>query len=87
MCAFKTRIQLKEIEYKSNIILDIPTRRKSTYLMLERAVMFQKIFEWLKEKDNRFITYLEDDSNDVNESGYEWTQMPSKKLGTPNKND
>ena len=43
------------------IILDVPTRLNSTYMMLEVAEKFEKAFARLAREDAHFERYLEDD--------------------------
>jgi len=51
------------IECKKSLCLDVATRWNSTYLMLEAAAKFKKVFVRLGEKEPRYISYfLEVDS-------------------------
>ena len=44
---FKECVRDEEVESTALLSLDVPTRRNSTYLMLEAAIKFQKAFERL----------------------------------------
>ncbi|XP_031101763.1 zinc finger BED domain-containing protein RICESLEEPER 2-like [Ipomoea triloba] len=46
------------IELKSSLCLDVPTRWNSTYLMLQSAISYQKVFEAFEESDSSFKSDL-----------------------------
>ncbi|XP_034921578.1 zinc finger BED domain-containing protein RICESLEEPER 2-like [Populus alba] len=61
--AFKKWAEKLHIECKKSLCLDVATRWNSTYLMLEAAEKFEKVFVRLGEKEPRYMSYfLEVDS-------------------------
>ncbi|KAK4278421.1 hypothetical protein QN277_016269 [Acacia crassicarpa] len=48
----------ERVESKSLLTLDCPTRWNSTYLMLESAVKFVKVFTWMEEEDEEYKQYF-----------------------------
>ncbi|KAK3225636.1 hypothetical protein Dsin_005498 [Dipteronia sinensis] len=73
---FKTCVEHKRIESKSMVILDVPTRWNSTYLMLSTALKFEKAFDRLLEEDGRYGLYF----TECEDGG-------RKKIGPPNEDD
>ncbi|KAK2635899.1 hypothetical protein Ddye_030691 [Dipteronia dyeriana] len=61
---FKKDVAHEKIGTKGLVVLDVPTRWNSTYLMLESAVKLRKAFERLGEEDIQYVNYLRDDEND-----------------------
>ena len=51
---FKTCVDREKISYEGLMVLDVPSRWNSTYLMLEKAVAFEKAFDRLKEDDGHY---------------------------------
>ena len=58
---FKSYAEEEGIETKSLLCLDVETRWNSTYLMLETAIKFQKAFDLLDIKDEKFGQELRKD--------------------------
>ncbi|XP_062017769.1 zinc finger BED domain-containing protein RICESLEEPER 2-like [Rosa rugosa] len=57
---FKKCVERVKLECKGLVILDVPTRWNSTFLMLERALKFQKAFDRMVEEDaGNFCAWLE----------------------------
>ncbi|XP_019176190.1 PREDICTED: zinc finger BED domain-containing protein RICESLEEPER 2-like [Ipomoea nil] len=57
---FKDLSEWLGIEKKSSLCLDVPTRWNSTYLMLQSAVFYEKVFYSLEESDSSFKSDLGD---------------------------
>ncbi|KAL5811129.1 hypothetical protein ACOSQ3_027865 [Xanthoceras sorbifolium] len=60
---FKKCVAHEKIEDKGLVVLDVPTRWNSTYLMLFSAVKFRKAFERLEEEDGHYMTYFCENEN------------------------
>ncbi|KAK9901918.1 hypothetical protein M0R45_001852 [Rubus argutus] len=58
---FKQYALHERIEAKGLVLLDVPTRWNSTYLMLETALKFKKAFERMEDDDDAYLTYFLDD--------------------------
>lgn len=58
---FKQCALHERIEAKGLVLLDVPTRWNSTYLMLETALKFKKAFERMEDDDDAYLTYFLDD--------------------------
>jgi hypothetical protein len=56
--AFKKCAKKLHIECKKSLCLDVATRRNSTYLMLEAAEKFEKVFVRLGEKETKYMSYF-----------------------------
>ncbi|KAK3175492.1 hypothetical protein Dsin_032587 [Dipteronia sinensis] len=72
---FKNAVAHEKIGTKGLVVLDVPTRWNSTYLMLESAVKLRKTFELLGEEDIHYVNYFRDDENE------------QKRIGPPNCDD
>ncbi|XP_028788017.1 zinc finger BED domain-containing protein RICESLEEPER 2-like [Neltuma alba] len=48
---FKQLVEKMKIDSKSLLIMDCPTRWNSTYIMLERAIKFNNVFERMEKED------------------------------------
>ncbi|XP_031108434.1 zinc finger BED domain-containing protein RICESLEEPER 2-like [Ipomoea triloba] len=57
---FRDLADLLGIEQRSSLCLDVPTRWNSTYLMLQSALTYQKVFESCEESDSSFKSDLGD---------------------------
>ncbi|XP_028782724.1 zinc finger BED domain-containing protein RICESLEEPER 1-like [Neltuma alba] len=57
---FKRLVQKEKIESKSLVRLDIVSRWNSTYMMLERAVKFQKVFERMENEEKGYKAYFKE---------------------------
>ncbi|XP_028787200.1 zinc finger BED domain-containing protein RICESLEEPER 1-like [Neltuma alba] len=55
---FKELVEKEKIDSKSLLTLDCPTRWNSTYLMLENAVKFIKVFDRMEEEDQDYKDYF-----------------------------
>jgi hypothetical protein len=56
--AFKKCVEKLHIKCKKSLCLDVATRWNSTYLMLEAAEKFEKVFVRLGEKEPRYMSYF-----------------------------
>ncbi|KAK9196087.1 hypothetical protein WN943_004215 [Citrus x changshan-huyou] len=61
---FKTCVDREKISRGGLMVLDVPTRWNSTYLMLEKAVAFEKAFERLKEDDGHYTNWFDEDESE-----------------------
>ncbi|XP_019177886.1 PREDICTED: zinc finger BED domain-containing protein RICESLEEPER 2-like [Ipomoea nil] len=55
---FKSLADLIGMEAKNSLCLDVPTRWNSTYMMLNTALLFQKVFEAYDDHDSSFKSDL-----------------------------
>ncbi|XP_019190500.1 PREDICTED: zinc finger BED domain-containing protein RICESLEEPER 2-like [Ipomoea nil] len=55
---FKSLADLIGVEAKNSLCLDVPTRWNSTYMMLNTALLFQKVFEAYDDHDSSFKSDL-----------------------------
>ncbi|TXG70006.1 hypothetical protein EZV62_004941 [Acer yangbiense] len=60
---------------KGLVVLDVPTRWNSTYLMLESVVKLKKAFQRIGEEDIQYVNYFKGDENE------------QKRLGPPTLDD
>ena len=58
LLAFKKCAEKLHIECKKLLCLDVATRWNSTYLMLDAAERFEKVFVRLGESDTRYMGYF-----------------------------
>ncbi|KAG5253278.1 zinc finger BED domain-containing protein [Salix suchowensis] len=58
LLAFKKCVEKLHIECKKLLCLDVATRWNSTYLMLDAAERFEKVFVRLGESDTRYMSYF-----------------------------
>ncbi|KAH9792650.1 BED-type domain-containing protein [Citrus sinensis] len=66
---FKTCVDREKISRGGLMVLDVPTRWNSTYLMLEKAVAFEKAFERLKEDDGHYTNWFDEDESEKRRVG------------------
>ncbi|XP_019161967.1 PREDICTED: zinc finger BED domain-containing protein RICESLEEPER 2-like [Ipomoea nil] len=57
---FRDLAEYSGIEQKTSLCLDVPTRWNSTYLMLQSALIYQKVFDDYEYSDNSFKSYMGD---------------------------
>ncbi|XP_031131843.1 zinc finger BED domain-containing protein RICESLEEPER 2-like [Ipomoea triloba] len=55
---FRELADLIGVEAKNSLVLDVPTRWNSTYLMLHTALLYQKVFEVYEDHDPSFKSDL-----------------------------
>ncbi|CAL8993378.1 unnamed protein product [Prunus brigantina] len=56
---FKSCVEKDKIDCKGLVVLDVPTRWNSTYMMLEAALKFKKAFSRLEDEDGHFKSYFD----------------------------
>ncbi|TXG63370.1 hypothetical protein EZV62_010364 [Acer yangbiense] len=57
---FKKAVANEKIGTKGLVVLDVPTRWNSTYLMLESALKLRKAFQRMGEEDIQYVNYFKD---------------------------
>ncbi|KAL5575147.1 hypothetical protein UlMin_016846 [Ulmus minor] len=68
---FKLCAQKEKIDYNGLLVLDVPTRWNSTYLMLNVAIKFQQAFDRFEEEDDIYLLFFHEEDGG------------SKKVGPP----
>ncbi|KAH9672415.1 BED-type domain-containing protein [Citrus sinensis] len=61
---FKTCVDREKISYGGLMVLDVPTKWNSTYLMLHKAVVFEKTFDRMKEDDGHYVNWFVEDEGE-----------------------
>ena len=76
--SFKRCVEKVRIESKGLVILDVPTRWNSTFLMLESALKFKMAFDRLKVDDGHYLPYFAKENHDNMREGppstYDWSE-------------
>ncbi|KAM2857619.1 hypothetical protein PS2_001838 [Malus domestica] len=76
--SFKRCVEKVRIESKGLVILDVPTRWNSTFLMLESALKFKMAFDRLKVDDGHYLPYFTKENHDNIREGppstYDWSE-------------
>ena len=70
---FKELSELVGVEHKSSLSLDVPTRWNSTYEMLKRAALYEKVFDKYDETESAFRADLGEDVPDI----FDWHYVNS----------
>jgi len=68
---FKDRVEQEKIKCKALVCLDVTTRWNSTYLMIDRALKFEKAFKVLEEEELDYIDYLREGIMEIKEYGHQ----------------
>ncbi|KAL5542925.1 hypothetical protein UlMin_010635 [Ulmus minor] len=58
---FKLCAQKAKIEYNGLLVLDVPTKWNSTYLMLNVAIKFQQAFDMFEEEDDKYLPFFHEE--------------------------
>ncbi|KAH9707600.1 BED-type domain-containing protein [Citrus sinensis] len=66
---FKTCVDREKISRGGLMVLDVPTRWNSTYLLLEKAVAFEKAFKRLKEDGGHYTNWFDEDESEKRRVG------------------
>ncbi|TXG67287.1 hypothetical protein EZV62_008562 [Acer yangbiense] len=66
---FKRAVEHEKLGNHGFVVLDVPTRWNSTYLMLESAVKLRKAFERMEEEDGHYVLYFNDKEGDKKRTG------------------
>ncbi|KAK9222047.1 hypothetical protein WN944_010478 [Citrus x changshan-huyou] len=66
---FKTCVDREKISCGGLMVLDVPTLWNSTYLMLKKAITFEKAFDRLKEEDYHFTNWFDEDESEKKRVG------------------
>ncbi|CAL8988295.1 unnamed protein product [Prunus brigantina] len=62
---FKMYVETEKIECKGLVVMDVPTRWNSTYLMLDAALKFRKAFDRMgDDPDSSYLMYFKEDEGD-----------------------
>ena len=69
---FKKYVEHEKIQNKGLVVLDVPTRWNSTYLMLASSLKFVKAFDRMDDEDGHYQNYFKEVENEP------------KKIGPPN---
>ncbi|KAH9718024.1 BED-type domain-containing protein [Citrus sinensis] len=81
---FKTCVDREKISYGGLTVLDVPTRWNSTYLMLHKAVVFEKAFDRMKEDDRHYVNWFVEDEGEKKREGLpsddDWANVRSDDL-------
>ncbi|KAK3231813.1 hypothetical protein Dsin_003694 [Dipteronia sinensis] len=72
---FKRAVEHEKLGNNGFVVLDVPTRWNSTYLMLESAVKLRKAFDQMEEEDGHCVNYFKESNNE------------KKRIGPPLLND
>ncbi|GAB2288750.1 hypothetical protein Dimus_038022 [Dionaea muscipula] len=58
---FKKCVETDKLDNKGLVVMDVPTRWNSTYLMLESALKFRKAFDRMcEDEDNAYMSYFQE---------------------------
>ncbi|KAK2646777.1 hypothetical protein Ddye_021972 [Dipteronia dyeriana] len=69
LAQFKKCVEHEKMGNNGYVVLDVPTRWNSTYLMLESAVKLRKAFERMEEEDGHYINYFRESDNEKKRIG------------------
>ncbi|KAH9702886.1 BED-type domain-containing protein [Citrus sinensis] len=66
---FKTCVGREKISYGGLMVLNVPTRWNSTYLMLHKTAVFEKTFDRMKEDDQHYVNWFVEDEGEKKREG------------------
>ncbi|KAI5335682.1 hypothetical protein L3X38_025816 [Prunus dulcis] len=92
---FKMCVETEKIECKGLVVMDVPTRWNSTYLMLDAALKFRKAFDRMgDDPDSSYLMYFkEEEGDDERIEGIEGSgkrkgkSKTNKRVGPPSDED
>ncbi|CAL8988529.1 unnamed protein product [Prunus brigantina] len=92
---FKMCVETEKIECKGLVVMDVPTRWNSTYLMLDAALKFRKAFDRMgDDPDSSYLMHFkEDEGDDERIEGIEGSgkgkgkSKTNKRVGPPSDED
>ncbi|XP_062010485.1 zinc finger BED domain-containing protein RICESLEEPER 2-like [Rosa rugosa] len=87
--SFKACVELEQIPCRGLVVMDVPTRWNSTFLMLEAALKFKAAFARMEEQpDSGFSAYFKEPEEEYDEDG---NLVPSKskrpRVGPPSEDE
>lgn len=66
---FRECVEREKISYKGGLVLDVPTRWNSTFMMLDVALKFQKAFVSYVDEDDKYLKHFQEKENDKERIG------------------
>ncbi|KAK2662044.1 hypothetical protein Ddye_000618 [Dipteronia dyeriana] len=66
---YKKSVESEKIQNNGLVVLDVPTKWNSTYLMLASSLKFVKAFDRLDDEDLHYQTYFKEDENEQKRIG------------------
>ena len=68
---YKLCVEKEKVDFKRHLCLDVPTRWKYTYIMLEKAEKYQKAFERLEEEDPNYLRTIREEAKEEGNDRHE----------------
>ncbi|GJX37006.1 zinc finger BED domain-containing protein RICESLEEPER 2-like protein [Tanacetum coccineum] len=88
--SFENGVEFEKVDCKRKPCLDVDTRWNSTFLMLETAVKFEKVFDRLELTEHDYTSYFFNEPEDGEEGTRMMPKTKKKKknvVGVPNEDD
>ncbi|GJW62413.1 zinc finger BED domain-containing protein RICESLEEPER 2-like protein [Tanacetum coccineum] len=88
--SFEKGVEFEKVDCKRKPCLDVDTRWNSTFLMLETAVKFEKVFDRLELTERDYASYFNNETEDGDEGTRMMRKTKKKKknvVGVPNDDD
>lgn len=57
---FRDCVKKEKLSSEGLVVMDVPTRWNSTYMMLEAALRFKKSFDRMKREDGHYVPWFRD---------------------------